>query len=174
MAIVNFLYFCVFFIVIVVNIWISLFIRLNNVCFLRNTLRKILRVAIDRNKTPFASMKLKPIFLEQSCSCIRKQQSFQRLIQMNSNVGLTFFLKSLDQSFCFLNKNAFRLHAYCTFCVWCLNNETHGIVHINKDKRVLNEDKCTVFCVSCHEVILQNYFRCNLSCHVMFVLGPMF
>ena len=86
---------------------------------------------------------------------------------MNSNVGLTFFLKSLDQSFCFLNKNAFRLHAYCTFCVWCLNNETHGIVHINKDKRVLNEDKCTVFCVSCHEVILQNYFRCNLSCHVI-------
>ena len=34
-----------FFFIVVINIWISLFIRLCNLCFLRNTLRKILRVA---------------------------------------------------------------------------------------------------------------------------------
>ena len=41
-VIVNFIYLHVFFISVVVNIWISLFIKLYNLCFLRNTLRKFL------------------------------------------------------------------------------------------------------------------------------------
>ena len=44
-------------------------------------------------------------------------------------------------------------------------------MHVNEDKLVLNEDKrIVVMSFACHvEVILQNYFRWNLSCHVMFV-----
>ena len=63
----------------------------------------------------------------------------------------------------------------CTFIALFVfgvcNSGIHYTVHVNDDKRVLNEDKCTMAmcfaCMSCHEEILQNYFRCNLSCHVM-------
>ena len=39
--------FACFFIIVVVNIWIYLFIRLYNICFLRNILRKFFRAASD-------------------------------------------------------------------------------------------------------------------------------
>ena len=43
---VNFIYLRVFFLIVVfVKVWISLFIRLYNLCFLRNTLKKISRAA---------------------------------------------------------------------------------------------------------------------------------
>ena len=41
---------CFFIVVVVVNIWISLFIKLYNLCFLRNTLRKIPRAVTERHK----------------------------------------------------------------------------------------------------------------------------
>ena len=49
-------------------------------------------------------------------------------------------------------------------------------MHVNEDKRVLNEDKRAVVVRFVYhvEVILQNYFQWNLSCHVMSVQGPAF
>ena len=74
------------------------------------------------------------------------------------------------------DQQTLRMRLDCTFCVWRLNSGIHSTVHINEDKRILNEDKHTVVVhFVCHvEVILQNYFRWNLSCHVMFVQGPAF
>ena len=74
------------------------------------------------------------------------------------------------------DQQTLRVRLDCMFCVWRLNCGIHGIVHVNEDKRVLNEDKRTVVVrFICHvEVILQNYFQWNLSCHVMSVQGPAF
>ena len=61
-TIVNFMYLRIFFIDVVINILISLFIRLHNLYFLRNTLRKILETANKDNNNNNNNKQCEPMF----------------------------------------------------------------------------------------------------------------